>query len=209
MNFQSISTLVALALLCQPLSGQIKEQYIDQADKLTTVVIKEEAASDMDILNNKFDLDEVGMHQVIRITTREEVSVPAPVEVKELPATPLAAPAIPTNEPALIETVTPVTQTVAITEPTVTAPTLVEQPVAEKTTASTTPKVVDKAITTSTVASKSLQSKRTTSRKAKSTANFSFAKKRKYKVKAFNKHLKRQKRKRGSQKKWNRKCYKF
>ena len=80
MTIHSISTFVALMLVSSILQGQIKDQFQDTADGLTTVVVKEDAANDMDILNSQFDLDDVGMHQVIRITTRQDQPVPTPVE---------------------------------------------------------------------------------------------------------------------------------
>ncbi len=52
--------------------SQVKKQFLDNKSSKTTVVIKEDAASDMDILNSQFDLNSIGMGQEIRITTQQD-----------------------------------------------------------------------------------------------------------------------------------------
>lgn len=52
--------------------SQVKKQFLDNKNSKTTVVIKEDAASDMDILNSQFDLNSIGMGQEIRITTQQD-----------------------------------------------------------------------------------------------------------------------------------------
>ncbi len=78
MNRKNILALMAIMLLHLSAQAQIKKQFQDSSDALTTVVIKEEHQSDLDILNEQFDLDEMGMHQVIRITTGGDAVVDAP-----------------------------------------------------------------------------------------------------------------------------------
>jgi len=54
--------------------SQIKEQYVANNGKKTTVVIKEGRASDKDILAQNFNLDDYRVGDVIRITTAKEVT---------------------------------------------------------------------------------------------------------------------------------------
>lgn len=63
--------LIALAiLLTNAVHAQIKRQYKDKKFAKQTVVIKESATqSDMDILNSQFNIDEIEVGEVIRITT--------------------------------------------------------------------------------------------------------------------------------------------
>ena len=56
-------------ILTTSVFSQIKEQFVAQNDKKTTIVIKENRASDMDILAQNFDLDDYRVGDVIRITT--------------------------------------------------------------------------------------------------------------------------------------------
>jgi len=63
---------MALAMGVMTLSAQVKKQFQDDTYAQTTIVIKDDAAGDLDILNSQFDLDEIGMDQVIRITTEAE-----------------------------------------------------------------------------------------------------------------------------------------
>ncbi len=50
--------------------AQVKKQYQDDTFGQTTVVVKEDQATDLEILNN-MDLDDYGMDQVIKITTED------------------------------------------------------------------------------------------------------------------------------------------
>lgn len=52
--------------------SQVKKQFLDSKSTKTTVVIKEDAASDMAILNSQFDINSIGMGQEIRITTQQD-----------------------------------------------------------------------------------------------------------------------------------------
>jgi len=92
MNIKNILAIMAIMFL--HLSTQAQEvikQIEDSSDELTTVVIKGEDESDIDILNEQFDLDEMGMHQVVRITTGGTVVLDEPKpEVPE--QTPSVAP---------------------------------------------------------------------------------------------------------------------
>lgn len=51
--------------------AQIKRTYTDNVYSQTTVAVKEDGASDVEVLNEAFDLDEFGMDQQIRITTEQ------------------------------------------------------------------------------------------------------------------------------------------
>jgi len=61
--------------------SQIKKQFLDAKNAKTTVVIKEDAASDMAILNSQFDLNAIGMGQEIRITTQKDRPKPPKAEM--------------------------------------------------------------------------------------------------------------------------------
>ncbi len=81
---------------------QVKRQYQDDAFAETTVVIKEEAASsDMDILNENFDMDDVGMGQVFRITTETDRKTPEMAALEEAPVAHLPAPVEATPTPVV------------------------------------------------------------------------------------------------------------
>lgn len=66
--------------------AQVKKQYQDDTFGQTTVVVKEDQATDLEILNS-MDLDDYGMDQVIKITTEdirrmeEKKNKPAPEAV--------------------------------------------------------------------------------------------------------------------------------
>ena len=74
---------------------QIKRQYQDDTYAETTVVIKDDKhTDDMELLNANFDLDDVAVGDVIRITTEnivpqeEQEAEPIVVEIPEQEATP-------------------------------------------------------------------------------------------------------------------------
>ena len=69
-------TVALLALLVQLSYAQIKKTYKDKVFAQTTVVVKQDSTKDLDILNKQFDLDEIGMDQIIRIATAPEQPVP-------------------------------------------------------------------------------------------------------------------------------------
>ena len=77
MKKELIIIIAMIVATMQLTNAQVKNQYQDDVYAQTTVVVKEDSATDADILNNQFDLDEIGMGQVIRITT-----APAEVENK-------------------------------------------------------------------------------------------------------------------------------
>ncbi|MFK7773066.1 MAG: hypothetical protein AB8F94_13045 [Saprospiraceae bacterium] len=52
--------------------SQVKKQFLDDKNAKTTIVIKEDAANDMQILNSQFDINSIGMGQEIRITTQQD-----------------------------------------------------------------------------------------------------------------------------------------
>ncbi len=72
--------------------SQVKKQYLDNQNLKSTVVVKEDNASDMDILNSQFDINSIGLGQEIRITTEKDpkptlAEVPlAEVPLAEVPA---------------------------------------------------------------------------------------------------------------------------
>lgn len=59
-----------MLLTAQFASAQVKKQYQDDTFGQTTVVVKEDQATDLEILNS-MDLDDYGMDQVIKITTED------------------------------------------------------------------------------------------------------------------------------------------
>jgi len=69
-----IIPLVVLAtMFTQIVHAQIKRQYKDEKFAKQTVVVKsEESISDLEILNSQFDLDDVSVGEVIRITTETD-----------------------------------------------------------------------------------------------------------------------------------------
>jgi hypothetical protein len=184
----------ALILYISPLQAQVKDTYQDQANALTTIVVKEDSASDLDILQQQFDLDQIGMHQVIRITTRQEVA-PKKEEVR-------------IETPAMMEDRNMIAQaepkTTANEAPVLTAPSAEQvepaaEEVAEKTSATlpAAPKV-------EAVAQKSQRSGSSSS--GYSTRNKSNQRQ----FKAFNKRFKKDKRKRVSKRDGRKaRCYKF
>lgn len=70
--------VVALILVFHSFSySQVKKQIKGNIFNQTTIVIKEKGADDLDILDTEFDLDEIGMDQVIRIETDQVWPEPA------------------------------------------------------------------------------------------------------------------------------------
>ena len=66
---KSILFSISLVLVCSSLFGQIKEQYRDSTESSTIVVVKEDAATDQDLLDEYFDLNNMSMNDQIMITT--------------------------------------------------------------------------------------------------------------------------------------------
>ncbi len=102
------NTLLVLAIIlsCQLsyAQSQVKRQFQDETFAETTVVIKENTStSDIDVLNNYFDMDDVGMGQVIRITTENPTQKPTPAP-EPAPVVVKAAPkAVQVKAPAEVE----------------------------------------------------------------------------------------------------------
>ncbi|MFT4667536.1 MAG: hypothetical protein ACI8YQ_001370 [Polaribacter sp.] len=209
MNKTLLTSLMALLFVCATMQAQVKDKYQDKSSSLTTIVVKEDAANDMDILNDQFDLDDVGMHQVIRITTRQET----PPEV--------ATAALPSNDKIDIQSVTesmPVTNEAPIFTAAVenTQQETTEAPV------SNTIKIVKEdrfeadleegIIATPAPVTLEEPIVRTTTQKSSRSSNYTATKSKssKYQFKAFNKTFKKQKRKRVPKKrKRNKRCYRF
>jgi hypothetical protein len=94
--------------------SQVKKQFLDNKNAKTTIVIKEDAASDMDILNYQFDLNSIGMGQEIRIKTQQDptkqptvevplAEVPAEVPLAEVPLAEVPLAEVPLAEVPLAE----------------------------------------------------------------------------------------------------------
>ena len=74
MNVKQIFlTLMVLFTVDSIALSQVKKQYRDNVDKSTTVVIKEDGASDLDILNNQFNIDDYAVNEQIKITTDQSM----------------------------------------------------------------------------------------------------------------------------------------
>ncbi len=110
------NTLLVLAIIlsCQLsyAQSQVKRQFQDETFAETTVVIKDDAATnDLEVLNNYFDMDDVSIGQIIRITTETTpVSKPTPpVAIQETPVAPKAvvvkAPAEQAEKPEVVQVV--------------------------------------------------------------------------------------------------------
>ena len=68
-----LSLLVLLTCLSLQFGfSQVKKQYLDNTNTKSTVVVKEDNASDMDILNSQFDINSIGLGQEIRIKTEKD-----------------------------------------------------------------------------------------------------------------------------------------
>ena len=73
-NLSLLLTLVCLTLqtgFSQTNSTNVKRQYHDASNASTTVVVKEKNASDMDVLNSQFNINDVSMGEVIFIKTED------------------------------------------------------------------------------------------------------------------------------------------
>jgi len=122
--------LVLIGISIQITQAQVKEQYRDQDDASTVVVVKEEGANNIEILNSQFDLDEVSMGEQIMIIMKDGKPVmvksdgtPINVNKDDTPAEPAEdvfvgaeMPVTQTPEPVVEEVVqeaTPVVQKVA------------------------------------------------------------------------------------------------
>jgi hypothetical protein len=71
---QIILTLIVLFTINSLGISQVKKQYQDKVHKSTTVVIKEDGANDLDILNTQFNLDDYAVNEQIKITTDHSTS---------------------------------------------------------------------------------------------------------------------------------------
>lgn len=120
--------LLALGLLLTHIAqAQVKRQYKDKKFAEQTVVVKEKATtSDLDILNSQFDLDEIAVGEVIRITTETDPTkkvAEAPIEeavavVEPTPPAPNPAPVVaPTSTPVVEPTPAPPVQKVVERSP--------------------------------------------------------------------------------------------
>ena len=76
--------LVMLSTICLSAFSQVRKQYADSTEHGTTVVVKEDGASDLDILNSYGDSYSMG--DVIRITTEAE---PPTKAIEQQPEEPL------------------------------------------------------------------------------------------------------------------------
>ena len=87
-------------------NAQIKRQYQDAAYASTMVVVKENGQTDVDILNSQFNLNDVSMGQVIRITTEGTIVNDASpsVPVQEVKAVEREILAVEKEEKIVVET---------------------------------------------------------------------------------------------------------
>jgi len=84
-----LSTLVIFTCLTLQFGfSQVKKQYVDEQSASTTVVVKEDDASDIDILNSQFDINSIGIGQVIKIKTEKTpLNENTTVALAEVPTT--------------------------------------------------------------------------------------------------------------------------
>lgn len=80
-----ISLVIFTCLSLQFGFSQVKKSYVDSDHSETTVVVKEDNASDIDILNSQFDINSIGLGEVIMIKTEKEPKAAKP-EVAKKPA---------------------------------------------------------------------------------------------------------------------------
>ena len=73
--------LVMLSAICLSAFSQVKTQYADSTEHGTTVVVKEDGASDLDILNSYGDMYSMG--DVIKITTDMVAPKPPTSSIKQ------------------------------------------------------------------------------------------------------------------------------
>ncbi len=86
MDMKNLLIFLTLSLTLN-LNAQIKEQFQAESASNTTIVIKENRASDEEILAQNFNLDDYRVGDVIRITTSTEERAPRVAEKRERTAT--------------------------------------------------------------------------------------------------------------------------
>ncbi|MEM9823278.1 MAG: hypothetical protein AAF985_19510 [Bacteroidota bacterium] len=79
-----ISTLILFVLATQLTFAQVKRAYQDEVFSQTTIIVKQDQASDREVLD-EYDLDDIGMDQVIRITTEDIAAVQKPTQNANAP----------------------------------------------------------------------------------------------------------------------------
>ncbi len=80
-----ISLVIFTCLSLQFGFSQVKKSYVDSDHSETTVVVKEDSASDIDILNSQFDINSIGLGEVIMIKTEKEPKAAKPEVAKKTP----------------------------------------------------------------------------------------------------------------------------
>jgi len=193
--------LALISISIQITQAQVKRQYRDQDNAKTLVVVKEEGASNIDILNSQFDLADVSMGEEIMIIMRDG----KPVMVRA-DGTPINDEPVP-SEPAediFAGAEMPITETTeTIIEEVEVSPEI--QEVAEAT------PVVQKVAEPTTKAKASVVSNNNTSNRAKAstgrTASYKKKTKRSKRKKISKKYLK--KRKKFKSRRGGSSCYKF
>ncbi len=208
MNKILLTTLVALLFVCATVEAQVKDTYKDKSNEMTTVVVKEDTADDMDILNDQFDLDNVGMHQVIRITTREEATAKVVTEdppSQEITNAQLMVTSEPiTSEPSILTASVEHSPKIATESPVINTIETTTEEIAEEFQQEEDIAVPAPVTAEEPIAKTSMQkSTRSSGYSSKNKSN-------KYQFKTFNKKFKKQKRKRVPRKrKRNKRCYRF
>lgn len=84
--------------------SQVKKQFLDNKNARTTVVIKEDAANDLAILNSQFDINSIGMGQEIRITTQQD---PPKQTLAEVPVSKVSKDVVTPKGEKVVKKVTP------------------------------------------------------------------------------------------------------
>jgi len=117
----NLLALALLIVLSQTAFSQVKKQYKDETFAQTTIVVKESKtnATDQEILDAQFDIDDFGMDQVIKITTesdRKKVAATAPVRPEK--ATTVAEAPVQQATPAVQAAPAPVQSKVKIVKST-------------------------------------------------------------------------------------------
>ena len=88
-----LSSLVIFScLFLSSTFSQVKKQYVDADNSSTTVVVKEDNASDIDILNANFDINAFGLGEVIMIKTEKEPKEVQPKVTEPKVTTPKVTP---------------------------------------------------------------------------------------------------------------------
>ncbi|MEM6965329.1 MAG: hypothetical protein AAF573_11220 [Bacteroidota bacterium] len=137
-----LALVIFVCLSISSIFSQVKRQYVDQENTTTTVVVKENNVSDVQILNSQFNLNSVGMGEVIKIKTENlQPKGAAEVPQAEVPQAEVPLAEVPQAEIPMAEV--PVSQVVQAESPKpIIAPPPTSVPQVIKNTTTPNPKVV-------------------------------------------------------------------